>query len=66
VFAAGMIPRWQAAETLVNAVTYHDRYMLLLRILEFHESRSFEQAAALLDDVFAHEMNGFLRDWFRQ
>jgi len=64
VFAAGMIPRWQAAETLVNAVACHDKKMLLLRMLEFHETRSFGQAEALLDDVFSHEMNGFMRDWF--
>ena len=64
VFAAGMIPRWQAAETLVNAVACHDKKMLLLRMLEFHGTRSFGQAEALLDDVFADESNGFLREWF--
>ncbi|MCL2059080.1 MAG: hypothetical protein FWH01_08495 [Oscillospiraceae bacterium] len=66
VFAAGMIPRWQAAETLVNAVIHHDRDMLLLRMLEYHDTRSFDQAEALLEDVFAHEQNGFLREWFNQ
>jgi len=64
VFAAGMIPRWQAAETLVNAVMHHDRRMLLLRMLEFHDTRTFAQAEALLGDVFAHEKNGFMREWF--
>jgi alpha-galactosidase len=65
VFVAGMIPRWQAAESLVNAVANHDKKMLLLRMLEFHETRSFGQAEALVDEVFSHEMNGFLRDWFK-
>ena len=64
VFVAGMIPRWQAAESLVNAVVNHDRKLLLLRVLEYHETRSYAQAEALLNDFLTHESNGLLREWF--
>jgi len=65
VFAAAMIPRWQGAEIIVNAVACHDKEMLLLKILEARGTRSYAQAEALLSDVFEHELNGFMRDWFK-
>jgi alpha-galactosidase/6-phospho-beta-glucosidase family protein len=50
LMAGAMIPRWHRAELQVKALQTLDRDMLLLFLLENHQSRSLEQAEALLDE----------------
>ena len=65
VYVGAMIPRWQKAESVITAVANHDKHMLFLRLLDHHNTRSYNQADAMFKDYFEHPLNGFMRDWFK-
>ncbi len=52
-----MIPRWQKAELMVEALRTQDRGLLLHYLLQDHRTRSLEQAEGLLDEWLAHPHN---------
>jgi len=54
LMAGAMIPRWQHAELVVNAMRTRDPGLLLLCLLHNHQTRSLEQAEKLLDAWLAH------------
>jgi alpha-galactosidase/6-phospho-beta-glucosidase family protein len=56
LMAGAMIPRWQRAEMLVNAMRTRDRDLLLLYLLDNHQTRSLAQAEELLDAWLAHPL----------
>jgi alpha-galactosidase len=62
--AAAMIPRWQRAETYVEAIRAHDPQALLLYLLEDHRTCSLEQAEGYLRAWFADPRNPHLAEWF--
>ena len=57
MMAAAMIPRWQRAELVVEALRSGDRNLLLLFLLRDQRTRSLEQAEALLNEWLADPRN---------
>jgi alpha-galactosidase len=65
LLAGAMVPRWQQAELVVEALRSHDRDLLLLYLLEDQRTRSLEQAEALLEAWLADPRNAHLAGWFK-
>jgi alpha-galactosidase len=65
LMVGAMIPRWQRAELVVEALRSHDRDLLLLYLLEDQRTRSLEQAEALLAEWLTEPRNEHLADWFK-
>ena len=57
VMAGAMIPRWQEAEQMIEALRTGDRNLVLLYLLEDHRTRSLEQAETLLEAWLADPRN---------
>lgn len=57
LMAGAMIPRWHRAELQIEALRTRDRDLLLLFLLENHQTRSLEQAEALLTEWLADPRN---------
>jgi alpha-galactosidase len=66
LFAGAMIPRWQRAEMVVNALRTRDYNMLLLYLLQDHRTHSLEQAEACLSEWLADPRNKKMADCFGQ
>ena len=64
VMAGAMIPRWQQAEMMVEALRHGDRKLLLLDLLSDPRTRSLEQAEGLLEAWLADPRNERLRCHF--
>lgn len=60
----GMIPRWNYAELLIEAVIQKDFDLLLMYMLEDHRTRNYEQAKDFLDEMFNDEQNSYLKNYF--
>ena len=48
-----ILPRWLAMEHCLETYMEGDRKMLLWNILQNHQSRSYEEAETLLDDLLS-------------
>ena len=60
-----ILPEWLAMERQLEAFRTGDRSMLLWSVLDGHQTRSYDQAVAVLEDMLAadgsEEMNMFFR-----
>jgi alpha-galactosidase len=60
-----ILPEWLEMERNIEAFKTGDRSMLLYNVLEDHRTKSYDQAAAVLNDMLAAEGNKELQDYFR-
>ncbi len=60
-----ILPEWLAMERNIEAFKSGDRSMLLWNVLEGHQTRSYDQAVAALEDWLAMEGQEEMNDFFR-
>jgi alpha-galactosidase len=60
-----ILPEWLAMERNIEAFKSGDRSMLLWNVLEGHQTRSYDQAVAALEDWLAIEGQEEMNDFFR-
>ena len=53
-----ILPEWLDMERELEAFRTGDRSMLLWRVLDGHQTRSYDQAVAVLEDLLAMQANG--------
>src|SRR5262245_48473657 len=60
-----VLPEWLQMERDLLALKAGDRSMLLWSVLESHQTRSYDQATAVLEDVLAMEGNAEMAEHYR-
>ncbi len=60
-----ILPEWLDMERELLAFKTRDRAMLLWSTLDGHQTRSYEQAAAVLDDLLAMPGHEALADYYQ-
>lgn len=60
-----ILPEWLAMERQLEAFRTGDRSMLLWSALDSHQTRSYDQAAAVLEDLLAMEGNEEMNIYFK-
>ena len=60
-----ILPGWLAMERGLEAFKTGDRSMLLWNVLQSHQTRSYDQAVAVCNDLLAMAGNEGLRDYFQ-
>ena len=60
-----VLPEWLQMERDLLAFKAGDRSMLLWHVLDSHQTRSYDQAVAVLDDLLAMEGNAELAQHYR-
>lgn len=64
VLTGALTPRWHSAELAVQALQSRDKELLLLALLQNHQTRSLAQAEGLLTDWLAEPANVRVRHHF--
>jgi alpha-galactosidase len=60
-----ILPEWMQMERQLLAFHTGDRSMLLWNVLESHQTRSYDQGRAVLEDLLAAEGNEDVDAYFR-
>ncbi len=60
-----ILPEWLAVERELEAFKTGDRSILLWQVLDHHQTRSYEQAVAVLEDLLAMEGNEEMNKYFK-
>jgi alpha-galactosidase len=60
-----ILPDWLDMERSLLSFKTGDRSMLLWNVLESHQTRSYDQALAVLEDLLAMDDNGEMADYFK-
>jgi alpha-galactosidase len=60
-----VLPEWLQMERDLLALKTGDRSMLLWHVLDSHQTRSYDQATAVLDDLLAMEGNSELAEHYQ-
>jgi alpha-galactosidase len=60
-----ILPNWLQMERQLEAFKSSDRSMLLWQALQSHQTRSYDQAVAVLEDLLAMEGNAEMNEAFR-
>ena len=60
-----VLPEWLGMERQLEAFKTGDRSMLLWSVLDGHQTRSYDQAASVLDDLLAMDGHAGLAEFFQ-
>ena len=60
-----ILPEWLAMERQLEAFKSGDRSMLLWSVLDSHQTRSYDQAVAVLEDLMAMDGHQEMAEYFR-
>jgi alpha-galactosidase len=60
-----VLPEWLAMERQLEAFKTGDRSMLLWAVLDSHQTRSYDQAVAVLEDLLAMEEDEEMNIYFK-
>ncbi len=60
-----ILPMWLGMERSLLALKTGDRSILLWNVLDNHQTRSYDQAVAVLEDLLATEGNEVMSEYFR-